>query len=254
MSGRNGVSAILFDKDGTIIDYWATWLPINREVALFAAGGDARLANDLLRAGGQDPVRNTVTAGTPLAAGSVEEIAAVFAAELRQRTPPRLVHEIDRIFQEGGARYSALIAGAAECVAEMERRGFLLGLATNDTAGGITASLAAHGLLPRFRFVAGCDSGYGPKPEPGMAMAFAGAVGVDPRDMAVVGDNAHDLEMGRRAGAGLLVGVLCGTGRAADLGATAHIMLETTADMMRHRHFERPGRRYARRDAPFESQ
>lgn len=242
MSRTRRVRAILFDKDGTIIDYWATWLPINREVALFAARGDAALADTLLRAGGQDPKLNTVAPGTPLAAGSVEEIAEVFAAELGQRTPPRLAHEIDRIFQEGGARFSALIAGAAECVVEMERRGFLLGLATNDSAGGMRASLAAHGLLPRFRFLAGCDSGHGAKPGPGMALAFATAVGIEPREMAVVGDNAHDLEMGRRAGAGLLVGVLCGTGRGHDLEGHAHVVLGTTADLEGHPSFARPGR------------
>lgn len=241
MSRDTRIRAILFDKDGTLIDYWATWLPINREIALHAARGDARLADDLLRAGGQDPESNTVAPGTPLAAGSIEEIAGVFAAYLGPRTPPRLTAEIDRIFREGGARYSALLEGAAECVGEMERRGFLLGLATNDSAGGMEASLAAHGLIPRFRFLAGCDSGHGAKPGPGMALAFAKAVGIEPREMAVIGDNAHDLEMGRRAGAGLLVGVLCGTGRAQDLEAGAHVVLDTTADMMRDHRFERPG-------------
>ena len=48
------ISALLFDKDGTIIDYWLTWVPINREVALFAAGGDDELAVELLRDGGYD--------------------------------------------------------------------------------------------------------------------------------------------------------------------------------------------------------
>ena len=28
------IRGILFDKDGTIIDYWRTWVPINREAAL----------------------------------------------------------------------------------------------------------------------------------------------------------------------------------------------------------------------------
>ena len=31
------IRGILFDKDGTIIDYWRTWVPINREAALYAA-------------------------------------------------------------------------------------------------------------------------------------------------------------------------------------------------------------------------
>ena len=63
-------------------------------------------------------------------------------------------------------------------------------------------------LIDRFEFRAGCDSGHGAKPEPGMGLAFAKAAGLDPADCAIIGDSIHDLEMGRRAGFGLRVGVL----------------------------------------------
>jgi phosphoglycolate phosphatase len=45
----------------------------------------------------------------------------------------------------------------------------------------------------------------------------------------VVGDNMHDLEMGRGAGAGLLVGVLTGTSGEADLAPLAdHVIADIT--------------------------
>lgn len=31
------VQGILFDKDGTLLDYHASWTPINQRVAMFAA-------------------------------------------------------------------------------------------------------------------------------------------------------------------------------------------------------------------------
>ena len=57
------IRGILFDKDGTIIDYWRTWVPINRQVALYAARGDQGLADRLLRLGGHDPETDRVARG-----------------------------------------------------------------------------------------------------------------------------------------------------------------------------------------------
>ena len=49
------IRGILFDKDGTVIDYWRTWVPINREVALYAARGDHTVADELLGWAGTIP-------------------------------------------------------------------------------------------------------------------------------------------------------------------------------------------------------
>src|SRR4029450_904508 len=106
--GTVAIGAILFDKDGTLIDYWLTWVPINREAALFAAGGDLGLARELLRVGGQDPATDHVVPGSVLAAGSVDDIAAAFAAQLGARTPQRLAQGIEAIFRRGGAEHGRL--------------------------------------------------------------------------------------------------------------------------------------------------
>jgi phosphoglycolate phosphatase len=226
------ISAILFDKDGTLIDYWLTWLPINRQVALFAAGGDERLARELLRVGGQDPVTDRVVPGSVLAAGSVADIAAVFATELGARSPPQLVQGIEAIFRRGGAEHGRLARGARKTVAELRRRGFKLGLATNDSIGGLEASLGPHHILELFDFRVGCDSGFGAKPDPGMVWAFCAAVGVVPGAVAVVGDATHDLSMGRAAGVGLTVGVLGGTSGAKDLEPYADRIIEHLVDLL----------------------
>ena len=236
-ASASSIQGILFDKDGTILDYWKTWVPINREVALAAAGGDPALAARLLRAGGQNPETDAVTPGSVLAAGSAAAIAAAFAAVLGRRTPHDLSHEVDRIFTEGGAKHAVMIDGAREVLAVLAARGFRLGLATNDTAGGLEASLGRHGLLEAFEFLAGCDSGHGAKPEPGMVLAFAEAVGLEPSALAVVGDAVHDLEMAVAAGAGLKVGVLSGTSGREDLEEHADLILDSVADMPGHERF-----------------
>lgn len=231
---------ILFDKDGTLIDYWRTWLPINREVALYAAGGDEQLARELLLLGGQDPDTGRVKPGSPLAAGGIADIADAFAEHPRLSPPTDFHAQIDRIFARGGAQHSALVPGAREALIALKERGFVLGLATNDSVAGLEASLAAHDVLGLLDFTAGCDSGWGPKPGPGMVLAFASSARLPAAQVAVVGDAVHDLAMGRAAGVGRTVGVLSGTSDAEDFEGLADIVLDSVADLPGHDLFRAP--------------
>jgi phosphoglycolate phosphatase len=82
-----------------------------------------------------------------------------------------------------------------------------------------------------FEFHAGCDSGFGAKPAPGMALAFCHAAGLHPSAVAVVGDAVHDLEMGRRAGLGLKIGVLGGTAARETLLPHADTIIDSVAGL-----------------------
>ena len=236
------IGGILFDKDGTIIDYWRTWVPINRAAALYAAGGDKTLADVLLRLGGHDPATDGITPGSPLAAGDALDIAEAFARHPRIAPADRLVDGIDRIFATGGARHSALISGAGDTLAELKRRGFRIGLATNDSRAGLEASLAPHGIFGLFDFTAGCDAGFGSKPDPRMVEGFCVAVGLARDEIAMVGDAAQDLVMGRAAGVAMNVGVLSGTSRRQDLAALADLLVDSINDLPARPEFRLAGR------------
>jgi len=95
---------------------------------------------------------------------------------------------------------------------------------TNDTEYGARAHLGAAGVLERFDFIAGFDSGHGAKPAPGPLLAFARAVSVAPDRVVMVGDSTHDLIAGRRAGMAC-IGVLTGTALAEDLAPFADAVL-----------------------------
>jgi len=228
----NQIKGLLFDKDGTILDFYRTWIPINRSMALDAAGGDVELAAELLRASGHDPETDIFTPGAVLVGADATGVALSFAETLKDRTPPNLLDIIARNFREGGAKYATLIDGATDEIARLGSSGYRLGLATNDTFDGLEASLGRFGgLLDMFEFRVGCDSGHGAKPEPGMGLAFAQVVGLEPSACAIIGDSIHDLEMGRRAGFGLCVGVLTGPSRRADLEPHADIVIDSILDL-----------------------
>jgi phosphoglycolate phosphatase len=65
-----------------------------------------------------------------------------------------------------------------------------------------------------------------------MALAFCEVAGLRPEEVAIVGDAVHDLEMGRRAGLGLKVGVTTGTSPRAELEPHADVVLEELGELL----------------------
>lgn len=230
------IRGILFDKDGTLIDHEATWVPITLAIARHAAGGDEGLAADLLDRGGFDVTTLKFRAGTPLAAGTPPEIAAIWEEVLGHRAPPNLTQSIHDMF-DAGSTNSQLLPGIRDALLNLRREAEFLGIATSDSVAGIQGSLGSHDVLDLFDFLAGYDSGHGLKPSPGMVLAFCRATRLDPSEVAVVGDNTHDLRMGHSAGAGLKIGVLTGTSGHADLAGEADLVIESVAVMPGHAQF-----------------
>lgn len=224
--GRPDIRGILFDKDGTLIDYGHTWTPLNREVALFAAAGDPDLARHLLTVGGTDPDTGRVAADSLLAASSTPEIAAAWIKAGSPYDLDLLVPEMDRIFQTAASTpIVPTVPDPAALFRRLRARGLKLGVASSDGEVAIQKTLALFGLDQLVDFVAGYDSGHGRKPNPGMALGFCEATGLAPEAVAVVGDNRHDMAMGRAAGVGLCVGVLTGTGTREALAGLADLCL-----------------------------
>ncbi len=220
-------AGVLFDKDGTLLDFNRTWLPIYRVAAAEFAAGDAVLADSLLSANGYDPAAGRFAGGSLLAAGNNRQITAAWAAQCgRDDEIDALVRRLNEIFREQGARMATPVTGLGATLATLKAAGLRLGVATADSEAGIGNTLQAFDVLEYFDFLAGYDSGHGVKPEPGMVLAFCRALGTGPEKVVVVGDNRHDIEMGRNAGAGLCVGVLTGTSTRAELEPLADFVLD----------------------------
>ncbi|MDS7596279.1 HAD family hydrolase [Agrobacterium tumefaciens] len=220
-TSARSIAAVLFDKDGTLLGYDASWGPVNRELAAIAAKGDAELADRLLAACGMDPVTGHVVADSLLAAGNTAEIAAGLVAAGSPCDVGELTARLDRLFTEAADK-SVPVTDLKGFFNRLKARGYRLGIASSDNESSIRRLAARFGFEADIDFVAGYDSGYGTKPQPGMVLGFCEAMGVAPEQVAVVGDNNHDLHMAKNAGAGLRIAVLTGTGSRESLGADAH--------------------------------
>ena len=224
------ITAILFDKDGTLLDFHATWAPINIHAAAFAAGGDPILQQRLLAVGGLDAGTERYRAGSLLAAGNAAEIAAAWVAAGSRHEPLALTQALDRIFKDGVADAVPVIP-LGPFFRRLKARGFKLGIASSDSAAAIHATAVHFDFAAALDFYAGYDSGYGHKPGPGMVQAFAAAVGCVTAAIAVVGDNLHDMQMGASAGCGWKVGVLTGTSDRGTLLTGADVVLADIAEL-----------------------
>lgn len=225
------IKGVLFDKDGTLLDYGATWMPANRTAALAAARGDPVLAKRLLVAGGYDPARDRINANHVLAAGTAPEIAEAWRVHVPDWPQAELTALLDRIFEAESAAGAAPVTDLAPLFVRLKDRGLKLGIATSDSRRGVEVTLGPFAVLDLLDFISGYDSGHGSKQDPAIVHRFCAATGLTAAEVAVVGDNLHDLHMGRDAGAGLVVGVLTGTGERADLSAHADHVLESIAEL-----------------------
>ena len=230
MTTDRTIAGILFDKDGTLLDYVKSWVPVNYEIASIAADGDASLARRLLLAGGMDPDTGYVSPDSLLAAGTAAEIAAGMVAAGAPYTVEALTQKFDGLFANSAA-YAVPVTDLAAFFADLHGKGYRLGVASSDNERSIRETAKRFGFDSYLHYVAGYDSGYGVKPQPGMVHGFCAATGLEPHQVAVVGDNNHDLHMGRSAGVGLTVAVLTGTGSPQSLAAASDHCLNDITEL-----------------------
>jgi phosphoglycolate phosphatase len=142
-----------------------------------------------------------------------------------------LVAGFDVFTADEGASKSVALPGSREAVASLHEAGFRMGIATNDSTRGAERTLAALGLAGMFDAAYGYDAVANPKPAPDTVRAFCDLTGLRPAEVAIVGDNRHDLEMAHAGGAGLAIAVLSGTGTRETLEPLADVVLDSVADL-----------------------
>jgi phosphoglycolate phosphatase len=223
--------AILFDKDGTLLDFERTWTPLLKRLALEAARGDLAVAAHLLAAGGFDETAGKFRAGSVIAAGTTDLIVRIWHPRLFGAAFAAKVERMDRVFAEHGRAHSVPIDGVGVVLDVLAARGFVMGVATNDATEAARASLTATGMIRNLPHVFGYDSVATPKPAADMVHAFCRAAGVTPAEVIVVGDNAHDLIMARSAGVALAIGVTSGNSAAEDLTPLADAVIGSIREL-----------------------
>jgi len=216
------LDGLLFDKDGTLFDFHATWSVWAAGVIEHLAEGDADRRAALAEAMDFDLRAGRFRPTSPIIAGTNREAAECVARGLGREDITAIEALLMTMAAEAPLMPPVPLAPLLE---GLRGQGLTLGVMTNDSEAVAHAHLRAAGVEGLFDFVAGFDSGYGAKPEPGPLLAFARAHGLAPGRVAMVGDSTHDLLAGRAAGMQTLA-VLTGAVGAADLSPFADHVLE----------------------------
>lgn len=214
------LKGLIFDKDGTLFDFNATWGAFSEGLIETLAGGDAARADAIAEALGYDAANRVFRPGAIVIAATTEEVAEAVRAAL----PGHGLDEMMAILDTHSARAPQVETAPLGPLLGALARDYVLGLVTNDTEAPARAHLAAAAVTGHFSFIAGHDSGWGGKPAPGQLHAFCQVSGLAPGEVAMIGDSTHDLQAGKAAGM-RAVGVLTGPATAADLAPHADVVL-----------------------------
>lgn len=175
----------VFDCDGTLVDSQATIC-----VAMargFAACGLAAPTDAATR--------------TIIGLSLIEAMAALHPTGSAAQHGV-LAEEYKKAFIElraAGLAEEPLYDGIAEAIADLEARGWLLGVATGKSDRGLKHMLDRHGLHPKFVTLQTADR-HPSKPHPSMLELAMMEAGAAPATTAMIGDTSYDMMMAKAAG------------------------------------------------------
>lgn len=215
------IKGLLFDKDGTLFDFNATWEAWAEAFLLRASKGDCARAHGAGLAIGFDLATGQFDRDSIVIAGTPGEVAEALMPHFDGTTKAALLCMLN---EEAALAPQREAVPLVPLLQGLRMQGLRLGVATNDAEAPALAHLGGAGVTRFFDFVAGFDSGHGGKPAPGQMLAFAAAVGLDPQNIAMVGDSMHDLHAGRAAGM-VTVAVLTGPAQQSALEPFADVVL-----------------------------
>jgi phosphoglycolate phosphatase len=211
------IKAILFDKDGTLIDVNRTWVPLYRRMlAIEFALGPEEVTQKMIEAG-YDPETDSFRSGSILAGGTTDQLVRIWWADESPEQQTQIARRLDREYAPLARENLLPLLDLSPLLDQLTSMGMTLGVGTNDSLISAVGQIEHLNIKDKFVAIIGQDSVARPKPSGDMIRHFANLAGCRPEEIAMVGDNTHDMEEAKLGGAGLAIGVLTGNARAGDL-------------------------------------
>lgn len=192
------LKAIIFDKDGTLIDLGTSWDKPSIEVTenlLQYAEIDSAEKEAFKRYMGIEG--DHIKPNSILATQSIREVAKEFS-QIIPNSAAELEEEMEEVFLEyisKSPQSTELLPGVVEMLDYLKEQ-YILGIVTNDNYRLAIATLDQVNLLDYFDFIA-CSDEYGSKPNPAALHEISRRFDIKLSEMMYVGDSEIDMQYGK---------------------------------------------------------
>lgn len=228
---------VIFDKDGTLIDFSSMWSDWGGQVArCLAQAVSPEFVARLAAEWGFDPQSGLIDANSPLAMApmSVLRNLALTALIDAGLTPTVAQQVLVQCWQPPDPIALARpLADLPRLFGQLRAAGSRIAVATADDRAPTEATMAALGVAALVDTMVCADDGILLKPQPDAIHVICARLGAVPARTVMIGDTTADLRMGRAAACGLVVGVASGAMEHAVLAPLADVVLPSIAALVR---------------------
>jgi phosphoglycolate phosphatase len=223
------IKGILFDKDGTLLQFREIWIQITNEVIEELLESIEEKENETLKEKLFDSIglRNgEIDEKGYLASGTSLDMATAFNSVLPKDMPhlhlwlsERLLHKtrenIDNVKPVGNLEL---------LFSTLKDKGIIVGIATADDYETTKLCLQQLGIENAVQFIGTADL-YEKKPDPEVVEEFCKKFHLKKEEVVVVGDTVIDMQLAKNSHAGYGIGVLSGVGSYKELHQLAHYVI-----------------------------
>lgn len=229
---------VIFDKDGTLIDFqrmWGQWAVAFAERISQQIAVDVR--HDILQVYGVDPRSLRID---PQGALSISPMATMQQMVVSHIMPycsdmVQAYQIVQQAWQPPDPTVNVYpLADLPQLFGQLRQLGVVIAVATADNREPTIATLTHLGVIHHVAALACADDPHmPPKPAPDKIWAVCQAVGVHPHDAIMIGDTPADMQMGHNAGVMAQIGVTSGVSTTDELARWASWVMPTVADLWR---------------------
>jgi len=204
------IKGILFDKDGTILEFHSTMHNIYTDI--FKCLKDRYRVPDLLLQRLKDALGHLPDrlrsdsllpfSTNPQIAEALLEASGKYAVELQWQQPfnqTDLLELIEEISLGENVPYTTL-PGVPETLRYLKNKDYKIGIATADTLTATVAGLKKSGIIDYFEYLGTGDDSK-PKPDTFLADMFCNQCGIAPNEILIIGDSKNDMVFAENVGA-----------------------------------------------------
>ncbi|MDE2447306.1 MAG: HAD family hydrolase, partial [Alphaproteobacteria bacterium] len=166
------IRGVLFDKDGTLIESSATWVPIYKTFLAEVHEDGPDGVNALMVKAGYDEASDSFLAGGILAAGTTKQAMEIWWPHLDAAGIDKKCQLLDHDYAPLARDLMKPLMPLIPIFDELHALGLQLGVATNDTFRSATNHMVDLGVHDYFVELIGSDSVAVPKPSGQMIARF----------------------------------------------------------------------------------